>query len=265
MDNDKSKDKDKADRFRFVVSDESVNSYGCIVQTSGIDTVSFEKNPVMLYMHDRGRVIGRWENIHKENGRLIAEAVFDTSCDLGREVAAKVSGGFLRATSIGIEIKDTRKINGIDTITACELYEISIVDIPANKNAVKMSKNGKILSLGYFMGNDATDASATLKTRLIEMLGLSPAASDEDILGIVSRLIDGKADNEVKHALSMGMISPEEKKVLASLARKDVASFNTLIESRRKQYVEYVQKAVDEAIKQRRILGGATFVFHQNR
>lgn len=97
------------------------------------------------------------------------------------------------------------------------------------------------------------------------MLGLSPAASDEDILGIVSRLIDGKADNEVKHALSMGMISPEEKKVLASLARKDVASFNTLIESRRKQYVEYVQKAVDEAIKQRRILGGATFVFHQNR
>lgn len=93
------------------------------------------------------------------------------------------------------------------------------------------------------------------------MLGLSPAASEEDILDTVSMLIDDKTDSEVKQALRMGMISFEEKNVLASLARKDVASFNTLIDSRRKQYGENVQKVVEEAVRQRRILGGQRSFF----
>lgn len=52
----------------FVVSDESPNSYGFVVLTEGIDTAQFERNPVMLYMHERSRVVGRWENIRKRGG-----------------------------------------------------------------------------------------------------------------------------------------------------------------------------------------------------
>ena len=43
----------------FVISDESVNSYGYIVKTDGIDITAFERNPVMLYMHERKTVVGR--------------------------------------------------------------------------------------------------------------------------------------------------------------------------------------------------------------
>lgn len=51
----------------FVLSDESVNSYGFIVQTAEIDTAQFERNPVMLYMNDRDNgVLGRRENIRRE-------------------------------------------------------------------------------------------------------------------------------------------------------------------------------------------------------
>lgn len=78
----------------FVISDESVNSYGYIVKTDGIDTTAFERNPVMLYMHERKTVVGRWENIRKEGVKLLADAVFDESTELGKTVKAKWKTAF---------------------------------------------------------------------------------------------------------------------------------------------------------------------------
>lgn len=73
----------------FIVSDESVNSYGMVILTAGIDTSRFEQNPVMLYMHERATVVGRWENIRKEDNKLLADAVFDDSTPLGVQVKNK--------------------------------------------------------------------------------------------------------------------------------------------------------------------------------
>ena len=61
----------------FIVSDETKNCFGMIVKTDGINTESFIKNPVMLYMHERKTVVGRWENLRKDGSKLIADAVFD--------------------------------------------------------------------------------------------------------------------------------------------------------------------------------------------
>ena len=69
--------------YPFVISDESVNRYGYRVLTAGIDTAQFEKNPIMYYLHDRLQygeskprvmVIGRWDNVRKENAKLMADA-----------------------------------------------------------------------------------------------------------------------------------------------------------------------------------------------
>lgn len=79
----------------FILSDESLNSYGFVVQTAGIDTAQFERNPVMLYMHDReSGVVGRWENIRKDGTKLIADAVFDESTELGAKIKKQVDNGF---------------------------------------------------------------------------------------------------------------------------------------------------------------------------
>lgn len=44
-----------------------------VIQTKGIRTERFKKNPVMLYMHAREKgVIGRWDNIRTEGSQLIA-------------------------------------------------------------------------------------------------------------------------------------------------------------------------------------------------
>lgn len=89
---------------KFTVLDETFNSYGSVVLTSGINIARFQRNPIMLYMHDRDKgVIGRWENITKEGDKLTAEAVFDDATELGAKVKHQVESGFLRSASIGIE------------------------------------------------------------------------------------------------------------------------------------------------------------------
>ncbi len=92
---DKNEKQDTNKPITFVLSDESVNSYGNVVLTEGIDTTAFERNPVMLYMHNRdGNVIGRWENIRKEDKRLLGDAVFDDSTELAATVKKQVEKGF---------------------------------------------------------------------------------------------------------------------------------------------------------------------------
>ena len=141
-------------KFTFVVSDDSLNKYGTRVLTSGIDTTEFERNPVMFWNHKRDEEfttanrmpIGRWENVRKEGERLLADAVLDLSDTTGSKVAQKLTDKFLNACSIGIEIVeysddiDTILIGQTrPTITKSKLMEISIVDIPANNNALKLS------------------------------------------------------------------------------------------------------------------------------
>ena len=79
--------------YTFIISDESVNADGFVIQTKGIRTERFKKDPVMLYMHAREKgVIGRWDNIRTEGSQLIADAVFDENNPLGKEVKERVDG-----------------------------------------------------------------------------------------------------------------------------------------------------------------------------
>lgn len=141
----------------FVLSDNSVNSSGFKVLTSGIILDRFIKNPVMLYAHMRpeeGRdpllPIGKWENIRKLGDTLLAEADFDMDDPFARLVSNKVEKRILRSASIGINVlsmQDDQSINpsaaGCPIVTSCELFEVSIVDVPANKNSVRLHHNAK--------------------------------------------------------------------------------------------------------------------------
>ena len=135
------------DKHTFLVSDESDNSHGFKVLTEGIDITQFEKNPIMLYMHERPTIIGRWENLKKEDGKLYADAVFDTESEKGKEIARQVEKDFLRGASIGITYQKEDLKNGV--LEKCRLFEISIVDIGSNPNALKLYDNTEIINL-YF-------------------------------------------------------------------------------------------------------------------
>lgn len=139
---------------RCVLSDESINSYGYRVLTSGIDLSAFRKNPLLLWGHyrDEGSArwcnylpIGHWEDIEVKDGVLSACPVFDCTDELSQTICDKYEAGTLSASSIGFRIKATSSekkhlLPGQtrETVTKCELIEASIVDIPANKNACRL-------------------------------------------------------------------------------------------------------------------------------
>lgn len=134
----------------FVLSDESVNCYGYRVLTDGIDTAQFEKNPLMLYSHDTERLpIGRWTNIRKEDGRLLADADFDLNDPFAAQIADKVENGIIRCCSIGFEIVSLSDDTDLmlpgqqqSTVTGALLLECSICAIGANRNAMVLKHNG---------------------------------------------------------------------------------------------------------------------------
>lgn len=239
----------------FVLSDESVNSYGLVILTDGIDTSVFERNPIMFYKHARENgVIGRWENIRKEGKRLLADAVFDDSTELGAQVKKQVEGGFLRAVSIGIEEGKRDTLNGIDTVVKCCLIEVSVVDIPSNKNAVKlMHRSG-----GYvYRENDLEDeAPQVLKTALISLLSLSNDATDKDIIQAAKTALEGRETPEeaVDDAIMRGYIDSGQRGTFIALARGNRAAFRDFVKTQGAAQSGEIARLIDEAQAKRKLL-----------
>lgn len=71
----KSDDMSKTKRVR--ISNESLNSYGTRVLTAGMNIEQYNRNPVLLYMHERGQVIGLVKDLKVEGEEVTGELVFD--------------------------------------------------------------------------------------------------------------------------------------------------------------------------------------------
>lgn len=233
----------------FVVSDESVNSYGMVTLTAGIDTSRFEQNPVMFYMHERATIVGRWKNIRKEDDKLLADAVFDDTTPIGKQVKDQVEKGFLRAASIGIEIVERKTIKGVDTVTKCILNEISIVDVPANENALKLyRRNGRnVLRLV----ENVTD----LRSAIIDVLGLESDVTDSEILAEIRALKNAPDDEtiQVEEAIKNGFIESNSRQDFITMARITPKAFNAFLTSEKQKRKKAISLAVDEAIQAKSI------------
>lgn len=252
----------------FVLSDESLNSYGFVVLTDGIDTTAFERNPVMLYMHNRdGNVIGRWENIRKEDNRLLADAVFDDSSELAATVKKQVENGFLRCCSIGIEQLATEARNGVETVVKSRLIEVSIVDIPSNQNAVKLFRKsgGYVYSLKALQGEENTDKTEDLRTALIDLLGLESGADDKSIIEAVKKAVEGEktAEDAVDEAILGGYVDPKQRDIFLGLARTNRLSFEFYVKGQKDGATPQILEMIDKAVVQRKIMSCETAIYRR--
>lgn len=142
----------------FILLDSSLLTNGVRVLVDGVDTTQFERNPVMFYRHDDWCLpIGRWENIRKESGQLLADAVFDYD-DQDKEVQrliGKVERGFVKMASAGLvdlaaSYDQVYLIDGQDgpTVIKSRIREASIVSIGANNNAFRLyDHDDKVIDL----------------------------------------------------------------------------------------------------------------------
>ena len=135
---------------RMVLSDESLNGRGFRVLTGGIRLDRYAKNPVLLWMHRRGEVMGVVEDLRVEAGKLTGMPKFDCLTEQSRLLKAQYEAGSVRACSMGIDIYrvETELLpDGEErpVVTDCELYEVSMVDVPENENSVQLRHLGKVI------------------------------------------------------------------------------------------------------------------------
>lgn len=127
---------------RFTFNDGTKNSYGFRVATAGINLERFKKNPVMLNSHfnHTDAVIGKWDDIRVEDGKLSAVPVFDDQDDEALKIKGKVERGFINGASMGIKFhrNDMKYLDGELVLETSELYEASIVAVPSNQNAIQL-------------------------------------------------------------------------------------------------------------------------------
>lgn len=140
---------------RVRLTNDSLNSYGTRILTAGMDTKQYERNPVLLYMHCRGQVIGMVKNLQCENGELTGELEFDEATELSQRCKKQYEFGSLRMVSVGVDILETSSEKSVlldgqtrPTITKSKLYEVSVVDIGANDDAIVLKKDGALIELG---------------------------------------------------------------------------------------------------------------------
>lgn len=102
---------------------------------------NYLKNPVVLAFHDMSRPIGRTISHEVDEKGLKVTAKISKAVG---EVVTLIKEGILSAFSVGFTVKDADfdRESGVFIIKDLELYEISVVSIPANQNTLfSVSKN----------------------------------------------------------------------------------------------------------------------------
>ena len=89
---------------RVRLTNERLNCYGSWLVTAGGDIEQFQKNPVLLYMHRRGTVIGLVKDIKVEGAEITGELEFDEATDLSIQLKKQYEKGSIRMVSVGITI-----------------------------------------------------------------------------------------------------------------------------------------------------------------
>lgn len=234
-----------------IISTERVNSYGSRVITAGIDYSQYEKNPVLLYMHRRGRKedmpIGIMTNIREENGILYGTPKFDDDTEDERNISKKWDRGTLRMLSAGLDVLEWSEEPEMlmagqtrPTVTKSKLIEVSVVDIGSNDDALQVGlyHDGKLLTLA---AGEESDHLPLLSRPRAEGGDATPATTPED-----KPTPNNNSNNMEKILLKLG---------LAPGATEDeaVAAIGKLQEEKATMTLARITDAVDTAIKEKRI------------
>lgn len=122
---------------RQVLSDESLNDRGFRVMNKSIKWDRYLKNPVLVEQHMSWEPpIGRIDDIKLENDAWTGVLVF-ASTEKGKMYEKLYNEGCIRAVSIGGNAVIVENERGEKKTKSFDIFEVSLVTIPSNANAVK--------------------------------------------------------------------------------------------------------------------------------
>lgn len=163
--------------FIAVASTNSVDRHGEVVDNNGWDLKSFQKNPVILWGHDHNEpAIGvskkTWVEGTGKKAKLMIQPMLHDVTDKARAIKKLVEMGVIKTLSVGF--KPLESPDGI-TFTKNELLEVSMVNVPANADAMMMAYKG-LKDAGF---EDKTIKEIGLPTEVIDKLVVMEKDIDE--------------------------------------------------------------------------------------
>jgi phage head maturation protease len=254
----------------FIFNDESVfNSYGFKILTEGISLERFNTNPVMLDQHYNATwaVIGKWTETQKVSGVLMGKPIFDSEDADAKKMEGKVERGFIKAASMGITFnrEDLQIIDGDLTLVRCELYEVSIVAIPSNANAIRLyAENGELMK-----EEDVKNLCLSVTEKLLPPENLNLNITMKKILLSVSALMALGLDNQPEDGTEASVI---EAKILTlssenKTLKKDKEGFElaaqAMKDAQEAEKKQTVTETVDLAVTEGKIPADAKEKFVQ--
>lgn len=228
-----------------------MNSYGTRILTAGMNVEQYNRNPVLLYQHERGKVIGYVKEIKVEDGEVTGELVFDEASELSKQCKKQWEFGSLRMVSVGIDILEMSEdpkylVPGqtSPTITKSKLFEVSVVDIGANDDAIVLHREGKLVTFGKDgecplpLLNTKQSKTNEMETKTIALqLGLPETATEAEITAKLSELTASKAEVET-------LKKEKESLVLASITKAvdDAIAEKRMSADNKEKFVELGKK-----------------------
>lgn len=262
---------------RVRISNERLNSYGFRVLTGGMDVAQYSRNPVLLYMHQRGNVIGYVKDLKVENEEVTGELMFDGATELSSRCKKQFEFGSLRMVSAGLEILETSEDKEVlvagqtrPTITKSKLFEVSVADVGANDDALVLHKDGKTITLGrdgecdlpLLNNNNKHQKTEEMENKTIALqLGLPETATDAEISAKLAELSALKEQNvsllKEKESLTLVNITSLVTQAIAEkrLEEKDKDQFVELGKKIGQAELEKTLKAMHPAVKLSSVIG----------
>lgn len=212
---------------------------------------NFENNPIILFNHDYNRPIGRATKIVPTKDGLHMEAKISKAA---KDVAELVKDGVLGAFSVGFRVKDADYVKETDgyLIKDAELFEVSVVSVPANQAATFS------LSKSFDSVDEYRDYMSKTFKNSVDLAGQS-LAKDENS-EIASETPDGdKSQKEIKmseenktpeidlDAFAKKVADETAAKMALKAAEDKAAAEKAAKEAEEKAAQEAEQKAAQEA------------------
>ena len=247
---------------RVRISNESLNSYGTRVLTAGMNVEQYNRNPVLLYMHERGQVIGYVKDLKVEGDEVTGELMFDEATELSRRCKKQWEFGSLKMVSVGIDILELSEdpkhlVQGqtSPTISKSKLFEVSLVDIGANDDAIVLQKDGKRIELGkdggvelpllHINNNKNQKPKQMDQEKLALQLGLPKDADEATITAKLAKLqADGAEAETLRQERDTLRAARIETLVNAAIAEKKIG------EDKKQQFLDLGKKIGADELKQ---------------
>ena len=127
----------------FIFSTADTDRHGDVVDQTTFKFSNFLQNPVVLFSHDHNQpAVGRVEGMSfNDQGYLQGRIKFAAEqYDFARTLWSLYANGFMRAVSIGFMPEEVVSEGDGSKLVGNELFEVSLVNVPANARALAKQK-----------------------------------------------------------------------------------------------------------------------------